>query len=155
MGLYGGFVRRYSGTRWFAWVAARTAPRLDLLVHRMSHGRRLATPNEVPTLLLTTHGRRSGEPRTVPLSFATMDDALFVVGTNFGQAHQPAWALNLLHRPEAVAEYRGERWEVRASRVPEDARGDLWSAFDAIVPAYRNYRSRVDRPIHMFRLERV
>lgn len=155
MSLYSRFVRRYAGTRWFSWGAARTAPALDRLVHRLSRGKRLATPTSVPTLLLTSTGRRSGEPRTVALSFITADGAEHVVGTNFGQTHQPAWALNLLDRPRASVEFRGVSWEVDAVRVPESERHGLWALFDGLLPAYRAYRERVDRRIHMFRLERV
>jgi deazaflavin-dependent oxidoreductase (nitroreductase family) len=131
------------------------APGLDRLVHRLTGGRRVATPESIPTLLLTTTGRRTGRPRTVPLSFVTVDGAVHVVGTNFGQEHQPDWALNLLARPEATAEYHGEVWDVAASRIPESDRDQLWIEFDRIVPAYVAYRRRVTRTIHMFRLDRA
>ena len=121
----------------------------------MTGGRRLATPNAVPTLFLTTTGRHTGRPRTVPLSFVTFHGADFVVGTNFGQDHQPGWALNLLARPEAHVEYHTDTWNVVARRVDEPDRDELWPLFDEIVPAYAAYRSRVDRTIHMFRLDRV
>jgi deazaflavin-dependent oxidoreductase (nitroreductase family) len=155
MSLWGRFVRRWSGQRWFAWSAARVAPGLDRLVYRLSGGRRLATPNAIPTLLLTTTGRHSGLLRTVPLSFVTIDGADYIVGTNFGQHHQPAWALNLLSHPEATAEYQGHTWDVIARRVDEADRDDLWPVFEEIVPAYAAYRARVERTIHMFRLNRV
>ena len=155
MSLWGRFVRRWSGTRWFAWSAARVGPNLDRVVYRLSRGRRLATPTDVPTLFLTTIGRRSGRPRTVPVSFVTVDGDDYVVGTNFGQSHQPAWALNLLEHPDASAEYRGSTWSVAAQRIPESDRTDLWPVFDALLPAYARYRARLQRPIHMFRLDRA
>lgn len=119
MGLYGRVVRRVIGIGWVAWVARRVAPPLDRLVFRLSRGRRLATPSSVPTLLLTTTGRRSGEQRTVPLSYVVHDGAEHVVGTNWGQRHQPAWALNLLADPTATVETTSGRWSVRATRVAD------------------------------------
>lgn len=155
MGPYARFVRRFSGERWFSWTAARIAPSLDRTVHRLTGGRYLATPSSIPTLLLTTIGRRSGEPRTVPLSFVVDEGVEHVVGTNFGQSHHPAWALNLLHTPRAEVSFRSASWAVEAVPVPGGRHHELWPLFDAIVPAYRAYRERVDRPIHMFRLERA
>ena len=155
MSVWSRFVRRWSGARWFAWSAARVAPGLDRLVYRLTKGRRLATPNDIPTLCLTTTGRRTGTAHTVPLSFVTHGGAEHVVGTNFGQTGKPAWALNLLARPEARVEYRGATWDVVATPIAADDRADLWPAFEATVPAYAAYRGRLDRAIHMFRLDRV
>ena len=84
-----------------------------------------------------------------------MDGSEFVVGTNFGQSHQPAWALNLLAEPRAMAEYLGETWEVHAVVVPDADRDNVWPHLYEATNAYRSYRARLARDIHMFRLDRV
>ena len=155
MGLYSRMVRRLAGRRWFAVVGSRLAPVLDRTVHRLSGGRRLVTPESVPTLLLTTTGRRTGRSRTVPLSFVSVEGIAVVVGTNWGLTRQPDWALNLLVDPQARVTDHRDQWDVEAVPIPEVDRADIWPLFDAMLPAFRSYRARLHRPIHMFRLERV
>ena len=155
MGLYAKFIRRFAGSRWFAAIAARVAPALDLIVHRLSRGRRLATPNALPTLMLTATGRRSGDPRTVALSFVELDGAPVVVGTNWGRPAHPSWSANLLAEPRARVEYRGDAWDVVARPLEPGQRARAWDLLDEMLPAYRAYRERLDRPVRMFRLERV
>jgi deazaflavin-dependent oxidoreductase (nitroreductase family) len=155
MSLYARLIRRWSHTGWFTWWVSRLADPLDRLVHRLTRGRRLATPAEIPTVLLTTTGRRSGEPRPVPLIIVAVDGDEFVAATNFGRPHHPGWALNLLARPEAIADDGDERWTVRAVPVSPAARDRLWPAFDSVFPGYRRYRERAGRDVHMFKLERA
>lgn len=150
---YARVIDRLAGGRAFSAIARRVAPRLDRFVYKVTGGRHLATPREIPTLLLTTVGRRSGLGRTVPLTFATVDGHRYLVGTSFGRGGQPAWVLNLLAEPRATAAYRGVTQEVLAVPVSPDEHARLWPAFDAATSAYREYRQWLDRPIHMFRLE--
>lgn len=155
MGISSRFVRRFAGHRWFAALARRVAPPLDRLAHRMSGGRRLATPASVPTLWLTTTGRHTGRPRTVALCFAVEDGVPVVAGTNWGRPRHPAWSWNLLSEPRATVEHQGRRWEVRATPVPAHEHDAAWALLDAVLPAFRAYRSRLERPTRLFRLERA
>ena len=63
----------------------------------------------VPSLVITTTGRRSGQPRSNPLLYVPDGDAYVVIGSNWGQQHQPGWALNLLAQPAAEVDVKGRR----------------------------------------------
>jgi deazaflavin-dependent oxidoreductase (nitroreductase family) len=136
-------------------VFAAVANPLDRLVYKASRGRRLAIPRRFPSLLLHTTGRVSGLPRSCPLLFVQPHQAPVVVGTSFGRADTPNWALNLLATPRAEVEISGERWPVVARPLAAEEQESMWVHFDALWPAYRDYRRRIDgrRPIHMFALE--
>lgn len=143
---------RHLGTKqWFATLAARLAP-LDTRVFRASGGRfGLAGRYDLPQLLLTTTGRKSGQPRTVTLLYGRFDGALVLIGSNFGQAKHPAWALNLEANPEAEVQLDGRPIRVRAEMVSDpDAREALWGQMIDIYPGYAMYRSRAGRDIKVF-----
>lgn len=146
-------VRRLGHQRWFARFFRWLVP-ADRLLARLTRGRVVAL-RLVPSLLLTTTGRRSGRPRTTPLLSVPDGDAYVVTGSNWGQAHQPAWALNLLADPNATVTVDGRAVPVRARLVTGAERDRLWSLLVAEWPAYETYRRRAGRrEIMVFRLER-
>ncbi|HEX7745399.1 MAG TPA: nitroreductase/quinone reductase family protein, partial [Micromonosporaceae bacterium] len=107
-----------------------------------------------PALVLTTTGRRSGRPRSSPLLFVRDGDAFVVVGSNWGQPHQPAWALNLLAHPYATVAVGGRHTPVRASVVTGPDRDRLWRLLVGQWPPYATYlKTAGGREIHLFRLE--
>jgi deazaflavin-dependent oxidoreductase (nitroreductase family) len=149
-------VQQLGWQRWFSAVGRRLVP-LDrwLMRHwksRLSTGRLFG----LPTLLLTTTGRRSGLPRTQPLLYVTdSDGALVVVGSNWGQRHQPAWSINLLADPAATAIVNEVPIPVRATVAAGTDRERLWQLLRAQWPAYEAYEQRAaGRQIRIFRLER-
>ena len=141
---------------WFANAFKRVAPPVDRFLGKATGGRVfLLTGTGLPTLLLTTTGRKSGQPRTVPLLYARHEGALLVVGSNWGQEHHPAWALNLLAEPGGDG--RGP-WQVRAvhARVIEgDEREVVWDIVTKYWPGYENYAERSGRHINIFALQPV
>ncbi|GAA1818694.1 nitroreductase family deazaflavin-dependent oxidoreductase [Luedemannella flava] len=144
--------RRWGRYKWFAVVGRAYVP-LDRLVAKLSRGR--ATALGLPSLLLTTTGRRSGEPRTQPLLYILDGDDFVVVGSNWGQPHQPAWTANLLARPAAVANVRGVDIPVRGELVRGADRDRLWADLLRAWPAYANYADRAGgRELRVFRLRR-
>jgi deazaflavin-dependent oxidoreductase (nitroreductase family) len=146
-------VRRLGHQRWFAAFGRMVVP----LDRRMTVGGRLSTGRlfGLPTLSLTTTGRRSGQPRTQPLLYVTDGDDLVVVGSNWGQRHQPAWSNNLLADPNATVKLHGERIAVRAVVVTGAERERLWLLLRREWPAYQTYEQRAaGREIRMFRLQR-
>lgn len=154
MPLIRSLAHRVGGAPWFARAARRVLPPLDRFIGRLTGGRLVAL-GVVPSLLLTTTGRRSGQPRTTPLLYVADGDAYVVVGSNWGQARQPAWALNLLATPEATVTVKGDRIPVRARRVTGEERERLWRLVVSEWPPYEAYVQRAGgRPIHLFRLER-
>ena len=150
-------VTRLGRQQWFATTFKRIAPHVDRFLGRVTGGRVfMLTGTGRPTLLLTTTGRKSGQPRTVPLLYAEREGAYVVVGSNWGQQHHPAWALNLLAAPEATVMIRGRAQKVRARVLEGDERELVWtSVLTKIWPGYDDYAERSGRDINVFALEPV
>lgn len=147
-------VMRWLGhQKWFAWTAARMAP-LDAKVVKRTGGKFGLLGNYgLPQCLLTTTGRKSGQQRTVTLLYGQVGDEIVLVGSNFGQSHHPAWALNLEANPEAVFDVDGVAAPMVARMVTDpDERERIWQAMYDIWPAYNAYRGRAGREIKLFAL---
>jgi deazaflavin-dependent oxidoreductase (nitroreductase family) len=150
------FVRRFGSRRWFIRVARSMVP-IDRFLGRLTRGRFVAlSMREVPALMITTTGRRSGQPRTNPLVYATDGDAFVVIGSNWGQTHQPAWSTNLLANPAATVTLKGVDIPVRAQLVTGPERTRLEAKLRQIWPGYADYeRTAGGRQLRIFRLDRV
>ncbi|MFC6017342.1 nitroreductase family deazaflavin-dependent oxidoreductase [Plantactinospora solaniradicis] len=147
----GRLVRRLGHRRWFAAFTPLLVP-ADRLVARLTRGRVVAL-GLIPSLLITTTGRRSGQPRTNPLLYVRDGDGYVVIGSNWGRAEHPAWALNLLAEPSATVTVAGTRVPVRAHLVDGAERDRLWQLLVAEWPAYQTYVRRAGgRDIRIFRL---
>ncbi len=78
---------------------------------------------------------------------------MVVIGSNAGNAHPPAWALNLKAYPDAEVQVRGVHRKVRA-RVAEGAeRDELWRRMNDQYGGFDDYRARTGRPIDLFVLQ--
>lgn len=144
--------QRFAATRFGSWAVRSLMP-LDRKVLVRSNGRRTVLgPVGAPMLLLETIGRKSGQPRLSPLLFARDGGSVFVVGSNFGQAHHPAWTGNLLAQPDAVAVAGGERIPVTATLLDGDEADAAYQKLVDLTAVYSSYRGRTDRKIRVFRL---
>ncbi len=146
-------VMRWLGhQKWFAYTAAKLAP-LDAKVVKRTGGKFGLLGNYgLPQCLLTTTGRKSGQKRTVTLLYGTRaPDELVLIGSNFGQKHHPAWALNLEANPQCTFEVDGHAREMSA-RIVTDAqeREAIWQLMYEVWPAYNAYRGRAGREIKVF-----
>ena len=152
MGRYAALVQRLGHQRWFATLGRWVTP-LDVWLQRRTRGR-LTTAGwrPLPYLLLTTTGRRTGQPRTQPLLYARDGADYVVVGSNWGQAHHPAWSGNLLANPDGVVTLAGQEIPVRAELVEGPDRDRLWELMRSQWPAYAQYEERAGRHIRVFRL---
>jgi deazaflavin-dependent oxidoreductase (nitroreductase family) len=104
-------------------------------------------------MLLTTTGRTSGLPRTQLLLYAIDGDGYIVVGSNWGQAHHPAWSANLLAQPAARVTLGERELDVHATLAAGAERDRLWQRVQRVWPAYTSYAERADgREIRIFRL---
>ena len=150
-------VMRWLGHKeWFAWTAARLAP-LDAKVVKKTGGKFGLLGNYgLPQCLLTTTGRKSGQQRTVTLLYGTRGDDVVLIGSNFGQQHHPAWALNLEANPQCVFSTDDRTQDMVARMVTEESeREELWQLMYDIWPAYAAYRGRAGRVIKVFVLTPV
>lgn len=143
-----------AGSKPGAWLIRQGTP-LDRWLLDRSGGRfTILGPMAVPLLLLTTTGRKSGQRRQIPLAYTREDDRLFLVGSNFGQAHHPAWALNLIADPNAWVTMGGQEIPVLAIEVTGDEHRRVYQKFIDYISNYATYRGRADRDIKVFALTR-
>lgn len=139
-------------TSLFAWTYRRVGPRIDPWLMRVTRGWLIARVYGIPALLLITKGAKSGLPRTSPLLYIRDGSDFIVVGTNFGQAHHPAWTNNLLAHPQATVEVGPARVGVTATLVNEAHFQLQWPRLVELYPGYEGYLQRSGRAPRMFRL---
>ncbi|MBS9535342.1 nitroreductase family deazaflavin-dependent oxidoreductase [Mycobacterium sp. M1] len=142
------------GTKAGAWCVRKLTP-LDRWLLGHSNGRwTIFGPIAAPLLLLTTTGRKSGERRQIPLAYMQEGERLFLVGSNFGQAHHPAWALNLLADPNAWVTMGGTEIPVLATPLTGAEHDRVYGKFVDYISNYANYEQRTQRDIRVFALTR-
>jgi len=151
-GLLARVASRFASTRLGSWSVRSLMPLDRRLLLRTNGRRTVLGPLGAPILILETTGRRSGEPRLSPLLFARDGAGVIVVGSNFGQAHHPAWTGNLLAKPTAVVIAAGRRIPVTAALLEGDEAESAYQKLVDITPVYAAYRGRTDRQIRVFRL---
>ena len=151
-------VRVVTSSRAGAWTGARLAPVLDRAVARLTRGRTTASAalSGLPVIVVTTTGRRSGMPRQAQLiGIPIGDDGLALLGTNFGQATTPTWALNLEADPRATVAHGGATLGVVARAATDEQRAEVLASATALYVGYGRYVSRISgRRVRVFVLER-
>jgi deazaflavin-dependent oxidoreductase (nitroreductase family) len=148
----GRITQRLGSNATFAKVMKRVAPAGDKLFHKLTGGRWTPSSTQVPSLMLTTTGAKSGEPRTVPLACLPDGDGFFLVGSNFGQQHHPAWSGNLLKTPEATVVFRRRTIPVTARLLDDEEKAEVWPRLTEMWPSYDAYVDRSGRNIRVFHL---
>ena len=152
--LYRRFTAWFAGHRWgSAWIKRFYQP-LDRTLYRLTGGRRGLGPTR-DVLLLTSTGRKSGQPRSNPLMYLEHGGSFWVMGSNFGQDHHPAWTGNLLADPQATVQV-GARTEPVMARLATDAeKQELWPLLVEVYPPWNAYTGWTDRTFRLFELKPV
>ena len=102
-------------------------------------------------LILTTRGRLSGEPRTVVLAYGREGDRFVIIASNNGAPDAPAWYRNLQADAVATVEIEGDRFEARASTIPQTER----DRYAELVPWLRQQQGLTERQIPLVALDRI
>ena len=137
-----------------SWYLRKLTP-IDRKLLAHSKGRRtIFGPMGVPLLLLTTTGRKTGQPRTTPLTYMREGDRLFLVGSNFGRPHHPAWSENLLANREATVTIGGAEIPVNTTLLTGQEAESAFEQFVEYNPTYSVYKTRTARNLRVFALER-
>lgn len=135
-------------------ISKRILPRADLLLQRVSRGRwSISAATGVKVVLLTSTGRRSGQPRVSPITYVEHDGAYFIVGSNWTQDFDPAWAHNLSANPEAALELRGRKFPVKARKIVGAEREEVWTHLVKLWPLYAYSATKTTRELPVFRLD--
>lgn len=143
-----------AGSRLFAKIGPTVVPPIDRAVHRLSGGRIIVSRAMLPCVILTTTGRRSGLPRESPLATVPLDGDLYVVGSNFGKPHHPAWSWNLLSDPQVTVSFEGESYPATAHLLDSEDKATTWPLLIAEWPLFDQYVERSGRNLRVFRLSR-
>src|SRR6266511_1604737 len=154
-GPVGRTVQKVAASPLFAKVAPPIITPLDRLVHKLRGGRYMMSRGLVPTIMLTTTGAKTGQPRVVPLACCPDGDVIYLVGSNFGREHHPAWSTNLMKTPAADASFQGERFGVVAHLLSDEEKAEVWPKLLKVWPTYDCYVERSGRNLRVFRLERT
>lgn len=137
--------QRFASSRPGAWMFGHTAHRLDAVTLRVTRGRHTLAGlvAGIPVVTVTTTGRRSGAPRPSPLLAIPLAGDLALLGTNFGRAAMPAWALNLAAEPRATVTFGNRTVAVSARPATPDERTAVLVAAARIYPGYDRYQERI------------
>ncbi len=106
-------------------------------------------------LMLTTTGRKSGARYAVALEYHTDRETPFVIASNYGKPHPPAWYLNLLANPTVEVERGGQRHWATAIVAPATDRARIWDDLVRVSPYYARYQQRITREIPLVLLHPV
>lgn len=149
-------LQKLASTEKGALAASKFLPRADKTVHRVTKGK-VSLPQvftALPVVMVTTVGRKSGQKRTTPLVAIPVGDDLALLGTNFGGAKTPAWALNLEVDPSVEVEYSGRSSRAVARHADDSEREQVWEGAGRIYGGYDQYQQRItDRDIRIFVLD--
>jgi deazaflavin-dependent oxidoreductase (nitroreductase family) len=96
----------------------------------------------LPIIQLTAIGARSGQPRTLPLVGLSDGDKFILIGTNFGQRHNPSWYYNLRSHPECIVRFNGQSGAYIARETEGDEREHYWRLALSFYMGYEKYRVR-------------
>ena len=149
-------VRLAASSRVGSAALARLLPSLDRTVARLSRGRTTAVEllAGLPVIEVTTTGRRSGRTRRTQLIAIPVADTLALLGTNFGQASTPTWALNLEADATAVVAHRHRAVPVVARPATEPERAQVLDRAGQVYLGYPKYLGRISgRTVRIFILE--
>jgi F420H(2)-dependent quinone reductase len=131
----------------------RLAGKLNVPIYRATRGRVWGKYGRAPILLLTATGRRTGQQRITPVVYLADGANVIVIGSNAGNAHEPAWSLNLKANPDAHVELGAEHRDVRARVAAGEERERLWKAMNAQYAGFDDYDAKTGRDIALFVLE--
>ncbi|MFE3796456.1 nitroreductase/quinone reductase family protein [Nocardia tengchongensis] len=145
----------FAATKLGSLVIRKLTPLDRRMLERTGGKYAVLGPIGAPVILLTTIGRKSGAPRTTPLLYVHDGATLYVIGSNFGQAHHPAWTANLLANPAAEVAIAGQHLSVTATLVAdEEHKQAIFERFEETTEAYTAYRNRTARDLRIFALTR-
>jgi len=124
--------------------------KLNVFVYKLTGGRLMGKFQGLPVVLITMKGAKSGEPRTVALMYVPHKEGVIIVASQGGAPKSPVWHRNLEANPEIVAQYKGRKMQLRARRVSDAEKAELWPICVAAYPPFADYQARTDRNIPVY-----
>jgi deazaflavin-dependent oxidoreductase (nitroreductase family) len=128
---------------------------VNVLVIRLSRGHIGSQLGTQSILLLHSLGRKSGKRILTPIAYFFTNGYYFLVGSNWGKQHNPAWFHNLMSEPRTMIEVRGHRIPVVARQVEGLEYETLWRYAVDHHPPYLHYKEMTSRHIPIVILQPV
>jgi deazaflavin-dependent oxidoreductase (nitroreductase family) len=138
-------------TTWVIALLKKIVPPLDKLLMRISRGWLSVAMQSM--VLLETTGAKSGLKREIVTLCMAEDNAILLVGSNWGQDKNPAWLLNLRAHPRPEVLFRGYKGPMDARELSGLEREAAWARLIVFNPQYARYQSWTERVLPVVRLE--
>lgn len=119
----------------------------NLSLYRLTGGAVGGKMGGRPILLLTTIGRKSGKERVTPLLYLPEGDHFIVIASNWGEANNPMWWLNLQANPRAKIQIGRKTIAVTARQASLEERQRLWPVITSKYSNYADYEKHITREI--------
>ncbi|MCP4435021.1 MAG: nitroreductase family deazaflavin-dependent oxidoreductase [Actinomycetia bacterium] len=145
-------VQKVASSDRFARVAPKVVPPIDRFVSKATKGRIMLSQWVVPSIVLTSTGAKSGQQRRSPLAAVLLRGDIYVVASNFGGEHHPAWSYNLIANPDAMVTMRARDRKVKAHLLTHEQKAEVWPELTKAWPPYDRYVERSGRDLRVFRL---
>lgn len=134
--------------RFRAWL--KPLSKLNSIVYKLTGGRVMGRLQGRPVMLVTMTGAKSGKPRTIPLMYVPYKDGVIVVASQGGSPRSPVWVNNLIANPDVVVQYKSKKMKLRARRVDDVEKAEVWPVCVEHYHEYDDYQKRTDRNIPVF-----
>jgi deazaflavin-dependent oxidoreductase (nitroreductase family) len=130
-----------------SWYFSKTQHYVDHFFFKLTNERATLTSmlSGLPVVMLTTKGAKSGLYRSTPLLGmpSTSEEGLFfIVASNWGQQHYPAWYFNLKANPSAICTIKGKTGEYIACEASGEEYNRLWEQATNTYPGFPLYKQR-------------
>lgn len=137
------FIHRFLMLNPVSAFMARVLHHLDAIVLRLTRGNHTVTQVVgLPIIQLTTTGAKTGQARTLSLVGLVDGEKIALIGTNFGQKHNPSWYYNLKAYSECEARFSGCTDKYIARETEGDEREKYWQVAVSYYKGYDVYKIR-------------
>ncbi len=134
--------------KWVSAFLAVALHRLDAVMLKLSKGKHTVTEIVgLPIIELTTIGAKTGQPRTMPLVSLFDDGKIALIGSNFGQKHNPGWYYNLKANPRCSVHFGGQTREYIARQTEGTEREKYWHMAVSYYKGYELYKKRASHRV--------
>lgn len=137
------FVHRFLMLRPVSTFLSVVLYRIDAVFLKLTQGRHTVTEIVgLPIIQLTTIGAKTGQPRTMPLVSLIDGEKIALIGSNFGQKHNPGWYYNLVANPKCTVHFSGHTGEYVARQAEGSEREKYWKMGLSYYQGYDLYKFR-------------
>jgi deazaflavin-dependent oxidoreductase (nitroreductase family) len=123
--------------------------------YEASDGRKSATLDGKPIIVLTSVGAKTGKLRKTALMRVEHDGEYAVVASRGGAPKNPVWYYNLKANPHVELQDGPAKRDYLAREVTGDEKATWWGRSVEVWPDYDKYQRKTERQIPVFVLEAI